>query len=85
MASSSYLGLSLAVDHAVRLRPERVLDVGVGFGKWGLLLREALDFIDGRVERSSWQAVIDGIDAHRYDSPLLDWVYDELRIADVPR
>jgi hypothetical protein len=83
VASSSYLGLSLAIDHAVRLRPKRVLDLGVGLGKWGLLLREALDFIEGRFDRASWQVVIDGIDAHRYDSPILDWVYDDLRIADV--
>ncbi len=83
MPSSSHLGLSLALDHVVRLRPRRVLDVGVGFGKWGFLVREALDFVDGRLERQNWQVTIDGIDAHRYDSPLLDWVYDDVRVADV--
>jgi hypothetical protein len=65
------------------MRPQRVLDVGVGFGKWGLLLREAFDFIDGRVERGEWRVRIDGIDVHRYDSPLLDWVYDDVRIVNV--
>ena len=82
MPSSSHLGLSLALEHVVRLRPRRVLDVGVGFGKWGFLLREALDFMWGREDREQWTVQIDGIDAHRYDSPLLDWVYDDLRIAD---
>jgi hypothetical protein len=79
---SSHLGLSLALDHVVRLRPRRLLDIGVGFGKWGFLLREALDYVEGRVEREQWTVRIDGIDAHRYESPLLDWVYDDVRIAD---
>jgi hypothetical protein len=83
MPYSSHLGLSLALEQAVRVRPRRVLDVGVGFGKWGYLLREALDFIDGRVERDEWQARIDGIDARSYDAPLAAWVYDDVRIADV--
>lgn len=83
MPCSSHLGLSLALDQAVRLRPRRVLDVGVGFGKWGFLLREALDFIDGRLERGTWQVRIDGVDARRYDSPLPGWAYDEVRICDV--
>jgi Methyltransferase domain len=65
------------------MRPRRVLDIGVGYGKWGLLVREALDFIDGRFQRDEWKVTIDGIDAHRYDSPLLDWVYDDVRICDV--
>jgi hypothetical protein len=83
MPYSSHLGLSVVLDHVVQLRPARVLDIGVGFGKWGFLTREALDFIDARVERDRWNTRIDGIDAHRYDSPLLDWVYDSVRIADV--
>jgi hypothetical protein len=83
LPSSSHLGLSVALDHVVGLRPRRVLDVGIGFGKWGFLIREALDFVDGRLEREDWQVTIDGVDAYRYDSPLLDWVYDSVRIADV--
>lgn len=65
------------------MRPQRVLDVGVGFGKWGFLMREAFDYIEGRVERAEWRVRIDGIDAHRYESPLLDWVYDDFRVVDV--
>lgn len=83
MPYSSHAGLSLALDHAVRLRPQKVLDVGMGLGKWGFLLREALDFMEGRVERDEWQVRIDGIDARRADSPILAWVYDDVRIADV--
>jgi len=83
MPCSSHLGLSLALDRVVAMRPRRVLDVGVGLRKWGFLLREAFDYIHGRFEREEWQLKIDGIDAHRYDSPLLDWVYDDVRFVDV--
>lgn len=83
MPYSSHSGLSAALDHAVRLRPRRVLDIGVGFGKWGYLLREALDFIDGRTDRAEWQVRIDGIDALEGNSPIPAWVYDDLRTEDV--
>jgi hypothetical protein len=83
MPYSSHQGLTLALEHAARLRPRRILDVGSGFGKWGFLLREELDFIDGRVERDEWEVTIDAIDARRYDTPLSDWVYNEVRMASV--
>lgn len=83
MPYSTHLGLSLALEHAVGLRPRRVLDIGVGLGKWGFLLREALDFIEGRVGRDEWLVTIDGIDARRYQTPLPEWVYDDLRIGNV--
>jgi hypothetical protein len=83
VACSSHLGLSIALDHVVKIQPDRVLDLGVGLGKWGFLMREALDFIDGRSEREDWTTVIDGVDGHRYDSPLIDWIYDSVTIADL--
>jgi hypothetical protein len=76
MPHSSHLPITLMMDHVVRLRPRRVLDIGPGYGKWGFLVREALDFMDGRVERSSWEVRIDGLDAFPYESPLLSWAYD---------
>lgn len=82
MPHSSHLALTPMLDHVVRMRPKSVLDVGVGFGKWGFLIREALDFMDGRLKRETWQVRIDGIDAFPYRSPLHEWVYDSVRIAD---
>jgi hypothetical protein len=74
--------MTLAVEHAVRLQPRRILDIGFGFGKWGFLLREALDFVGGRVAREDWQVTIDGIDARGNSSPVPGWVYDDVRIGD---
>jgi len=80
---SSHLGVTLMLEHVVRMQPRRVLDIGVGFGKWGLLVREALDFMPGRIDKQDWQVEIDGIDAFPYDSPLHAWVYDSVRTANV--
>jgi hypothetical protein len=83
MPHSSHLPLTTAMEHVVRLAPRTVLDIGAGLGKWGFLIREALDFMDGRLERAAWKTRIVGLDAQPHPSPLHDWVYDELRTADV--
>lgn len=71
------------MDKVARLRPRSVLDVGVGYGKWGLLARETLDWMPGRLDRKDWEIRIDGIEVFPYESPLHSWVYDEVRFADV--
>lgn len=40
------------------LEPKRVLDVGVGFGKWGFLMKEYLDGFSGQLH-------MDGVEAHK--------------------
>ena len=71
------------LDHLDRLRPSSVLEIGPGFGKWGFLTREMLDWSDGRLTRDRWTARIDAVEAHPYETPLYEWVYDDVRIADV--
>ena len=83
MPHSSHHGVTLMLEHVVRMNPQRVLDVGVGYGKWGFLVREALDFMPGRLNREDWRIEIHGIDAFPYESPLRDWVYDRVTKADV--
>lgn len=75
--------MTLMLDHVVRIAPKRVLDVGVGFGKWGFLIRELLDFTQGRLEPETWTTEIVGVEAFDYRSPLHDWVYDRMIRADV--
>ena len=53
--------------HVVRqLDPASILDVGVGFGKWGLLFREYTDIRASetdshRYQKAAWKIRIDGI------------------------
>ena len=58
------------VVHLLRqLKPQSILDVGVGFGKWGHLFREYTDIIEAehdpaRYQRKNWRIRIDGIEGH---------------------
>lgn len=83
MPCSGHQAITLVLEHVRRVKPRSVLDIGPGYGKWGFLIRETLDFMEGRYRRDSWGVRILGIDAFPSESPLLDWVYDDVRTADV--
>lgn len=62
--------------------PETLLDIGVGFGKYGFLSREYLELWDGRQEYKNWRRKIDGIEAfEKYITPVHDFVYDKMFIG----
>ena len=64
---------------AQNLKPESVLDVGIGFGKYGVLMREYLDVWHGRDKPDQWKVHITGIEAYPgYHNPIWDYVYDEV-------
>lgn len=55
-----------------------VLDVGCGFGKWGMLLREYLDLWDGRYEYS-FKRTIDAVEVFSdYITPLHRYIYNKI-------
>lgn len=59
------------------------LDIGVGFGKYGVLLREYMDVCRGRYDRPLWQARLDGIEVHAaYANPIWSFVYNDMFIGD---
>ncbi len=65
-------------------KPKTILDVGIGFGRWGFLLREYLD-IYGRVgyNKEDWQVKIDGIEVWaKYILPHHNYLYDNIYIGD---
>jgi hypothetical protein len=78
-----------AVIHLVRqLKPNSILDVGVGFGKWGHLFREYTDILAAehdppRYRRENWKVRIDGIEGHApYLTPMHEYFYDKIHIGD---
>lgn len=80
MPTSCYTHIPQVLDEVYALQPERTLELGVGFGKWGVLLREILDAIYGRCRRSQWQREIQGIEVFAsYDNPAWD-VYNDVLI-----
>ena len=82
MPSSPLLTVNAVVGTVRRLRPRRVLDIGVGSGKWGFLLREQTDLEVGR-DRSEWTITIDGVEGFPdYIGDHQRAVYDSIYIGD---
>jgi len=80
------------VIHLLRqLKPRSILDVGVGFGKWGHLFREYTDIIEAeyepaRYQRSNWRVRIDGIEGHAaYLTPMHRFLYNRIHLGDAAR
>lgn len=71
------------MSHIISTQPESVLDVGVGFGRWGFLCRELLDVFGGRVRKGQWRARIEGVEI--YEAYIQDhqrYIYDKIYIGD---
>jgi hypothetical protein len=68
----------------VERRPTAVLDAGIGFGLWGVLLRQYLDVWAGRIDSSEWAIRIDGIeiDEKRIQAHAR-YLYTEIFVGDI--
>src|SRR6266704_4473654 len=76
------------VIHLVRqLKPQSILDVGIGFGKWGHLFREYTDINEAerdprRYDRKNWQIQIDGIEGHAaYLTEMHRYLYNQIHLG----
>jgi SAM-dependent methyltransferase len=64
------------------LQPRSVLDIGCGFGKYGVLIREYLDVWQERLEPDTWKTRIVGVEAFAaYKNPIVDYVYDQVHVG----
>src|SRR5688572_29016222 len=77
------------VIHLLRqLAPQSILDVGVGFGKWGHLFREYTDIQESeqdpaRYDRENWRVKIDGIEGFpAYLTEMHRYLYNQLFTGD---
>jgi hypothetical protein len=88
MPSSRVSTIPYVISVVKQLQPRSILDVGVGFGKWGYLFREFTDIIASEAEPSryskpAWRTRIEGIegfapyihDGHRF-------AYDKVHLGD---
>jgi hypothetical protein len=74
LGTSNWQNISYNIELVRKLNPKSVLDVGVGFGRWGILFREFLEIWDNSNYDGNWERVIDGVeifpdyikDYHRY-------------------
>lgn len=84
MPTSWYHVIPSILEFIERYRPRSILDVGVGFGKYGVLLREALEVPHGRYHKSQWRLKVEGIEVFRgYKNPLHEYCYDRIYYEEV--
>lgn len=84
--------LTPIVGWVEQYKPRSVLDIGIGMGQYGFLLRTKLEALNlFHIEgdkgwlrpREEWQVRIDGIEGFAgYITPVHDWAYNKVMIAD---
>ncbi len=78
MPSSQYYHISKIMELIISVDPKSVLDMGSGFGKFGVLCREYLELWDGR-QKIEFSRRIDCVEVfQKYISPLYEYVYDNV-------
>lgn len=83
MPSSQVSQVSVIMQQVLALRPASILDIGIGFGKFGFLCREYLELWDGREKYNDWRCRIDGIEAFPdYVTDLQRMIYSNIYIGD---
>jgi hypothetical protein len=86
MGTSNWQNIPFCVEALMKIEPQRVLDVGVGFGRWGIIVREFCENWYGRELRKDWRIHIEGIEV--FADCITDYhhsFYDKIHIADARR
>ena len=83
MPSSRYDLIPLVLNIVTTYKPKSIVDVGIGFGKWGVLFREYLDIWQTDKPYKERKTLIYGIEAFaEYENPIWQ-VYDQIFVKDI--
>jgi len=83
MPSSVPQPLTHICNRILKIKPDTFLDIGIGHGKWGFLVREYTDAWKSRVKVKENQTIIHGIEAYSdYIGPLQKLIYDDIFIGE---
>lgn len=88
MCTSAPYAIPVIANAVRQIQPRSILDVGVGFGKYGVIFREYLDVWSAdnlsQTKREAWSTRIEGIEVYpEYLSPLHEFIYDKVHIGGV--
>lgn len=89
MPSSRASSIPYVISVVTQIQPRSILDVGVGFGKWGYLFREYTDIVKSetdfnRYRKDGWKIRIEGIEVFQdYVHQGHHFIYDKLHIGNV--
>ena len=79
LGSSALHGVPTIINTALSVRPRSVLDLGMGSGKYGYLLREQHDIADVCFGRDDWRLRLVGVEAYaEYIDEIQRIVYDKI-------
>ena len=86
MPSSDHNTIAPIMDIIRREQPRSILDVGIGCGKFGMLVRE---YLDGHWmqrafhKKESWKTILDGIEIWAdYITPVHSYLYNRIIVED---
>lgn len=85
MPTGDFHSIPVVIRELREIKPESILDIGPGFGKWGVLAREYLEvWYHKRFQRNDWAITIDGVEPNiTYKNPLKDYIYNNLFYTDI--
>ena len=72
-------------NEIIKRNPNSFLDLGIGFGKYGLIAREYTDIWNRKnYLKKDWEVIIDGVDIHKfYISDHHKYIYNTLYNQDI--
>lgn len=81
--SSSLKHVRLVTDTTLALKPRSIVDLGMGTGKYGYVLREQHDLARVHWGENQWRLRLVGVEAYKpYITPIARAVYDEIVVSD---
>jgi hypothetical protein len=88
MPVSNYTNIGPIMNYVRAIHKENpitsVLDIGIGFGKYGVLMREFFDIRVKRYDKETWKTIIDGIEIWApYVNNLQQFIYDRVYTGDI--
>lgn len=83
MSTSNWQNISYNIDLVKKLDPKSILDIGVGFGRWGILFREFLEVWGDNNFKGNWKRIIDGVEIFpEYINSYHDFFYNNIFTED---
>lgn len=85
--------ISVIMNYVEQLNPSSVLDLGIGMGQYGFLMRTSLENVNlfeingahgHQRPRDQWRVKIDGVEGFAgYTTPVHAWAYNDVLISNV--
>jgi hypothetical protein len=81
MGTSNWQNISYNIGLVRKLNPQSILDIGAGFGRWGILFREFLEIWDTGKYDGNWERTIDAVEIFEpYIKDYHKYFYDNIYI-----